>query len=328
MRKILFTTAVLLAGSAAAAQVPALAPLDAVLQYESAVGLGKMGAKDAAAALQARKCALKTDTVYESEVTGADGKPCFGADKVTVSFLGNGGVSDSLTVQWNFKSRDDMTAFRDKLKQELAKRYGQSTPLDPGHFFIKGDVFRTAGQTVFFSWDTYGEWSRVEVVDNKSEQQSFNLAKDIRTLVQTFPQGKGKAASLDGFAASLGCRVSPMGHPRWLTLRNKFGRECRGLNVYFKLDADKSEVTEVKLAPAKADDENFERVQKAMAENFGAAGTVRLAPFGNEGWVYRDGDTALLVSKVKNKDRLNADIYLLDPSSAASRVMQPKDKVK
>jgi hypothetical protein len=328
MRKILFTTSLLLAGSAAFAQTPALAPLDAVLQYESAVGLGKMGAKDAAAALQARKCTLKTDTVYQSSVTGADGRPCFGADKVTVSFLGNGGVSDSLTVQWNFENRDAMTAFRDKLKKDLTQRYGLSTPLDPGHFFIKGDVYRTAAQTIYFSWDTYGGWSRIEVVDNKSEEQSFNLAKDIRTLVQTFPQGKGKVAALDGFAASLGCRVSPMGHPSWLTLRNKFGRECRGLNVYFKQDADKRDITEVKLSPAKADDENFERVQKAMAENYGSAGTVRLAPFGTEGWVYREGDTALLVSKVKNKDRLNADIYLLDPSSIASRVMQPKDKVK
>lgn len=293
-------------------------PINVLNDYLKTFEFGKTNEQALEATLQKSGCQLKKDGSYNYSMVKANGEACFGGDKATVSFLAPNNTVDGMIITWNFKNRDDMLAFNKVAEKGLHEKYGVGVGGDSGNMFINGTRFMF-GEDIHANlyYDTYGSWSRIELIDVHSTNHKQTLKENITAILKAFPEGKGKVADLDGFAESLGCIVKTSGHNSWLTLWNKLGQDCRNLHIYFKVDPEKKLFSEIKLSPSTKDNQNFDKVQSALDSLLGEPKEVTLKPFNNKASLYTTGNTSVVVTKVKDRGRTNADVVITSKESVA-----------
>lgn len=308
------------------AQAQSVSPLAVLKSYEQAVTIGKTDADQLKTALAEKGCGLAAAGSYEHRMVNSDNTACFGGDSAQVSFLGHDHTADNFSIQWDFKSRDKMVELRNLAEKELKSVYGIAIPYDAGNFFIKGIRFETETQNIRLLWDTYGKWLRIEVYGAGADRLNDAFGPNITALAEKFPLGQGKVSELAGFAESMGCMVADVGHPSLLTLKNKLTRECRNLNIYFKKDTDRSRIKEITFTPAKADNANYDNMMKAMGELYGTPEVIKLPTFNREAHVFKNGKTAFIVTKVRNKGKDNADVRMTSEERVVELTERPKDK--
>ncbi|MCD8338777.1 MAG: hypothetical protein LUC43_01005, partial [Burkholderiales bacterium] len=252
----------------------------------------------------------------------------FGTTHSMVSFLGPNHVSDSFTLSWDFTERKDFDEAKDTLVDGLKKIYPNNGRHNPGSLFQDGIRFRTnTSQFIYVTWDTYGGFLKVEVVDEEAADPVAPIEDVITTLVKNFPDGKGKIHDLTKFAESWGCVVKDSGHPRWVTMSSRSAKNCKGLNIYFDRGTeDSQDFKAIRYNPALPEEDQQKNYEEAFKKLFGTPESITQKLKHEPSEVYKSSNTGIILSPVSFQGKPSVDVFITSYEEAMSTAMTEEEK--
>ncbi len=327
MKKIALATALAFC-LPAFAQVPNPAPMQALRTMETLVDIGKSNEQAVKTAVSAMDCTLNASESEERILTGANGKGCLGSTHSMVSFLGPNHVSDSFSLSWDFTERKDFDQAKDSLVDTLKKIYNINGRYNPGSLFQDGIRFKTnTSQVIYVTWDTYGGFLKVEVIDEGAADETASIEEVITTLVKEFPDGKGKVHDLTKFAESWGCIVKDSGHPRWVTMAGRASKNCKGLNIFFDRGTeDSQDFTSIRFNPALPAEEQSKLYGEAYKKLFGTPEKIMQPRRDEPSEVYKDGNTGIILNEVSYLGKPSVEVFISSYEDAMNTAVKEEKK--
>ncbi len=330
VKKLVLLTALALSTNAFA-QMPNPDPMSAFRTMLDIVDIGKANEQTVQTAASAFHCSIKTEHNGQRLLVDDKGNGCLGANQASVSFLGANHVSDSFYLIWEFKERKDFEAVQSSVEKGLRNMYGSGGQFNPGKIFDDGFRYRTKipGQWVFFFWSTFGDYVKIEVVNEAVEDKGGSVKENISELMAKFPRGSGKLSDVEPLAESWGCMVKDSGHPKWMTMSSRANKNCRGMNIFFERNPENQEVfTGLRFNPAVPGEKVVTEYEQVLSEMYGKPEEFDMPIHEEPTLVYKADDIGIVLNHVELQGEPSVDVFVGPYYNAVNSIKQTIETVK